>query len=59
MKRLPRLEPEIVKHLKQKLPPIEFNKQQTKDVFFTEAVFRAGQRDVIAILEKILEDQEK
>jgi hypothetical protein len=56
---LPRLEPEIVKHLKQKLPPIEFNKQQTKDAFFVDAVFRAGQRDVIAILEKILEDQEK
>ena len=58
-RRLPRLEPEIVKYLKEKLPPVEFNKQQTKDSFFQEAVFRAGQRDVVAMLEVILKDQEK
>jgi hypothetical protein len=31
----------------------------TKDDFFSEAVFRAGQRDIIHRLEKIVEEQKR
>jgi len=59
MKRLPLLDPEIVKYLKEKLPPVEYNINLEKDEFFNQAVYRAGQRDVLAMLEVILKDQER
>ena len=56
---LPYLEPKIVKFLKEKLPAAEYRRDMTKDDFFSEAVFRAGQRDIIHRLEKIVEEQKR
>tara|TARA_R110000824_G_scaffold96585_3_gene231194 strand:+ start:2455 stop:2676 length:222 start_codon:yes stop_codon:yes gene_type:complete len=57
---LPYLDPQIVKFLKEKLPPIEYNENQMtpSDEFFAKAVYRAGQREVITRLEKLVKDQE-
>ena len=57
--RLPRLEPEIVRFLKEKLQPIEYVMHTDREEFLNEAIFRAGQRDVISRLEKILKEQEQ
>ena len=57
MTNLPYLEPEVVKFLKAKLPPLEYTQDVDRATFTDQAIFRAGQRDVVSRLEKIIDDQ--
>jgi hypothetical protein len=54
------LDPNLVAHLRKKLPAKEYQENQTMtpEAFLAESAYRAGQRDVIKRLEKILKDQE-
>lgn len=58
---LPFLDPEIAKYLRKKLPPVEYqeNQKQSPEEFLAEAAFRAGQRNVLDRLDKIIKDQDK
>ena len=55
------LDPKLVAHLRKKLPAKEYQENQTMtpEEFLADAAFRAGQRDVITRLEKIIKDQDK
>ena len=58
---LPRLEPEIVNYLREKLPPLEYQENQmiNAEEFLSQSAYRAGQRNIIMRLEKIVKDQNK
>ena len=56
---LPRLEPQVVKFLKEKLPQLEYKLHMNRDEYLDQAIYRAGQLDVIHRMEKIVKEQEK
>ena len=45
---------DLVKFLRQKYPPIEFNLDNKSETFLEEAIFRSGQREVINTIEHII-----
>ena len=57
---LPYLDPAIVNHLRKKLPPKEYqeSQQMTPEQFLAESAYRAGQRNLLDRLDKIVRDQE-
>lgn len=58
-KSLSLLDEDLVQFLKKKYPPNEYTQGQDKEEFAIEAIFRAGQREVIHTLEHIIELQRK
>ena len=56
---LPRLEPQVVKFLKAKLPLLEYKLHMSRDDYLDQDIYRAGQLDVIHRMEKIIKEQEK
>lgn len=58
-KRLPVIDQDLVDYLKKMFPPLEFKLGDNIDSFKIDAVFRAGQRDLIQRLVLIKQQQEK
>ena len=58
-KNLPRIESELIKFLREKFPPLEYTLGDDPDSFKINAVFRAGQRDIVQRLDLIKQQQEK
>jgi|TARA_R100000084_G_scaffold20054_1_gene6752 hypothetical protein len=58
-RRLPRLNKELVEFLLKKFPIKEYQKEQTKDQFFEEALYISGARECIRYIEHIIKLQEK
>ena len=56
-KQLPLLDQDLVKYLRKKYPPLEYQEDMSDEEFLRQAIFRAGQRDVVSRLEKIIDDQ--
>jgi len=48
---IPHVEEELLKQLKKKFPPIEYKQGSNVDTFTNDAIFRAGQRDIVNQLE--------
>jgi len=58
-KRLPLLDVELVKFLRKKYPPLEYSLDSNSDEFIRDAIYRAGQREVINTIDHIIELQRK
>jgi len=58
-KNLSLLDVDLAKFLRKKYPPLEYNLEKDSDEFIREAIFRAGQREVIYTIEHIIELQKK
>tara|TARA_R100000152_G_C6766511_1_gene191522 strand:+ start:160 stop:357 length:198 start_codon:yes stop_codon:yes gene_type:complete len=50
-KRVPLVDEDLLRTLKKKFPPIEYKQGDNVDTFANDAIFRAGQRDIINQLE--------
>ena len=58
LKNLALVDESLVKFLRKKYPPVEWDPSDN-DNFISEAIFRAGQRDVISRIEHIINLQKK
>jgi len=58
-KNLPAIDQDLINYLMLTFPPLEYNVGDHIDSFKIEAVFRAGQRDIIKRLSLIKQQQEK
>jgi hypothetical protein len=58
-KQLPLLDQDLVKYLRKKYPPLEYQEDMTKEEFLRQAIFRAGQRDTANVIEHIINLQRK
>ena len=58
-KNLPRLDEELIKFLQERFPPLEYTQGANVDTFSQDAIFRAGQRDIINLLNGILKEQQR
>ena len=45
------MDEELVKFLKKKFPPTEYKQGDNIETFAHDSIFRAGQRDIISLLE--------
>lgn len=57
--KIQRVESSLIKLLEELFPPLEYKQGDSLQTFNTEAVFRAGQRDVIKRLKLIKQQQDK
>jgi len=44
----------LIKYLKKKYPPIEYKEGKDHQAFLNEAIFRSGQRDVVNVIEHLM-----
>ena len=58
-KKLPLLDEELVKFLRKKYPPLEYEEGINEETFTSRAIFRAGQRETINSIEYIIDLQRK
>jgi Tfp pilus assembly protein FimV len=58
-KSLRHLDEDLVKFLRKKYPPIEYNPDVSSEEFLRQSMYRAGQRDVIVEIERIIQLQKK
>lgn len=58
-KQLPLLDQDLVKYLRKKYPPLEYQEDMTDEEFLRQAIFRAGQRDAANTIEHIINLQRK
>ena len=59
LKRLSRVDQDLVDCLRKKYPPIEYDPEIPPTDFLNQSIFRAGQREVIIALEQIIKQQNK
>ena len=53
-KQLPPLDPDLVKYLRKKYPPLEYSLEDDKQEWTDAAIYRAGQRDIADKIEHII-----
>ena len=58
LKNLSLIDKNLVKFLRKKYPPIEYKEGLDREKFLSQSIFRSGQRDVIHVLEHLIELQQ-